>query len=469
MNRYLKLALLAFVCAAGVVSPGNRLPAQSGVSSGSVSYALASRGLPSERYARSHGRLQLADIRVEEFVNYHRHQIPMPQDDERVHLDLRCNTIDDDNSILQVGLATPQEIDLESARPLNLVIVIDRSGSMSGDRIANVKESLHALVQKLRDKDLITIVAFSTDAEIVLRGSRTTEREVIDRAIDRIEANGSTNLHAGLMLGYEQAQEHFDSKKTNRVILLSDGIANVGTTDSAAIAAESQRFSEQGIDLATIGLGHNFNQELLRKLADEGRGVMHFVDDGQDIEKTFVDEIESLLVPVARQIELTIDFGDRDGLIEVYGYEPKRNGDKVSLELIDLNRGATQVVLAKIRTPNRSTRVCVTLSYLDANTRKPVECVNSIQIANDDEQSDLANGDVRKNYVIARLANAIKKCVPEANQGDFKTANKKLSTAVSFARVHFEQGADEDVDRIIGIAKSYQSQVQSALEIAYDE
>ena len=242
-------------------------------------------------------------------MNYHRHELPLPNGEQRVHLDAQQLKLESGKSVIQFGLTTPRAISPELIAPLNLVLVIDQSGSMSGQRIEHVKRALHSLVQRLRDHDKVSIVGFSNGANVHLEAGQKTNAKVIYAAIDKIQANGSTNLHAGLMLGYRQAEANFDPERTNRVILLTDGRTNTGQVHLDTIASQSKEYNQKGIDLSTIGLGNDLNHDLLRRLAKAGRGLIHFVGDEADIEKTFVAEFDSLLAPAARQVKLSIDFG----------------------------------------------------------------------------------------------------------------------------------------------------------------
>ena len=167
-------------------------------------------------------------------------------------------------AVLQIGFTTPSVNERTNLRPLNLALVIDKSGSMAdSDKMSRVKESLRTMLDKLREDDIVSIVVFDTDAEVLFPARRIGNGVAIRRAIESITPEGSTNLHAGLMLGYTEAQRNFQKDATNRVILLTDGIANVGTTDPQRIAAESSEFNGQGVDLSTIGVGLELNNDLL--------------------------------------------------------------------------------------------------------------------------------------------------------------------------------------------------------------
>src|ERR1051325_2171521 len=253
------------------------------------------------------------EIAVEEFVNYHRHQIGRPRAGEAVALDVRWGN-DQANgpqpeAVLQVGFSTALVNDRQQLRPLNLALVIDKSGSMAeADKMSRVKESLLELVSRLRATDVLSIIVFDSEAQVLLPARTMTDREAVKREIRSIEPGSSTNLHAGLMLGYREALKNYRTDATNRVVLLTDGIANQGVTDPGQIARESLAFNDKGVDLSTIGVGLNLNKDLLRQLAKSGRGLFHFVADGQDIDKVFIKELQSLISPVASEPRVDIDY-----------------------------------------------------------------------------------------------------------------------------------------------------------------
>lgn len=445
--------LLAF--AFTLLIPASLL-AQSGTSSMSMSLSragVASYG-PNGLY-----RMPTPDmIRVEEYINYHRHELPLPNGDARVHLDLQRMKLESGKTVLQVGLTTPRAMDPELVAPLNLVLVIDRSGSMSGDRIANVKQALRSFVERLRKQDKIAIVGFSSSAQVHLEATEKTKTRKIFQAIDSIQAGGSTNLHAGLMLGYQQAEANYDSERTNRVILLTDGRANAGEVDLDVIARKSKGFNQKGIDLSTVGLGHDLNHELLRRLADAGRGLIHFVDDAKDIQKTFVSEIDSLLAPAARKVKLTLNLGTATDSVKFYGYAPKRKGPSWTLKIDDLNHGATQVVMAKI--PERELGpIVATLNYKDAITGENVER----QVTSRKDTSLDNRHEISRNYSIALVADSIKRAAKLSNDDEAAKAEKRLSQGIRAAKKWPPTENDENVTRMLKIAKEYRQLLRDSL------
>ncbi len=453
------LACCAFVA---LLMAATSAPAQVGVSSSSVSMFRS-------------GVVRSPDaILVEDFFNFHRHDIALPGKGEAIALDVRWGTdlasAQHRDAYLQVGLATQNFDDTSDMPPLNLAIVIDRSGSMAGPRIAKVKEALLAFVHKLRSVDRVSIVLFSNEADVLIESQPVEDTNLFQRAIGSIVADGSTNLHAGLMLGYEQVQQHFDTAKTNRVILLTDGLANRGVVESEQIASQSKAFNDEGIDLSTIGVGDSFNYELMRQLARAGRGLIHFVGDDQDIDKVFVDELQSLLAQSASDVKVTINYGDDLSLLNAYGYAPKYKSHSISYQLDNLNAGATQVLLTQLEVKPDIDRaaeipVTVTLSYYDRFANKEVQKTEKIKLKfqpkNDLDFDPLTDRDVRKNITIAQVAQALREAsqmIADDKCGEAKTI---MEQTLEIARERFRTTSDEDLQRILKMGDEYASELNA--------
>src|SRR5215813_411988 len=329
-----------------VALTGAAMAQQAGTSS-----AAASRA----RYLSEIGVIPKSrEVVVEEFINYHRHQIGSPKAGEAVAMDVRWGNDRvygaGAEAVLQVGFSTALANDREELRPVNLSLVIDKSGSMADvDKISRVRSALLTLVSQLRDTDVLSIVVFDSDAQVLMPARSLGDRGAVRQLIQQISPGGATNIHAGLMLGYEEARKNYRKNATNRVILLTDGIANRGETDPEKIAQHSLRFNDAGIDLSTIGVGLDLNKDLLSQLAKSGRGLFHFVEDSQDIEKVFINEVQSLMSPVANDPNLTIQFDPNMKLDQIYGYNPKVDGNTVRIKLDNMNSGMTEVVLMRFR------------------------------------------------------------------------------------------------------------------------
>ncbi|SDL51150.1 Ca-activated chloride channel family protein [Glycomyces sambucus] len=252
-------------------------------------------------------------VRPEEFVNSFDYDYPEPEGNGfGVHLETvelpEWYRSGDASLALRVGLQTRTVPDSERA-DVNLTFVIDVSGSMEADdRIGIVRDSLQMLVGELRPSDAVAIVTYETDSEVLLEMTEVGDGEEIGGAIDDLEARGSTNMQAGLEDGYEIAAESFDSERDNRVILLSDGEANVGLTEHDAMLEEIGGEIADGITLLTVGVGDSYNQELLEQLADNGDGWAVYFASAGEAEEVFSERLTSTLGVTAEDAKIQVTF-----------------------------------------------------------------------------------------------------------------------------------------------------------------
>lgn len=411
-------------------------------------------------------------VAVEEFVNYHRHQIGRPRAGEAVLLDVRWGndrlSAADPEAVLQIGFSTALASDRQQLPPVNLALVIDKSGSMAAaDKLSKVKESLLTLVNQLRETDTLSIVVFDSEAEVLRPARALGDREEVRRLIRQIETGSSTNIHAGLMLGYREALRNYNREGTNRVVLLTDGIANRGVTDPAQIARESLSFNDRGVDLSTIGVGLDLNKDLLRDLAKSGRGLFHFVADAQDIDKVFLKEVQSLVAPVAAEPDLEIEYGPGLELAQVYGYEPVRGEGRLKIKLDNMNQGLTQVVMLRFRAKRGGVdgarpTVRVHFSYHDLEQKRRVikKEEASLSFGGGPAGDALRDPEVGKNFTIALLAQSIRDMAAAVEAQRYKDAEHLLNAAIAKTHQRYPHLEDEDISRTLLIAQKYQEMVR---------
>jgi Mg-chelatase subunit ChlD len=410
------------------------------------------------------------DVIVDEFINYHKHRLPAPKSGQSVAMDTRWGNAEisrtQREAVLQIGFTTAEVNERTDLRPLNLVLVIDKSGSMAdSDKMSRVKASLQAMVAKLRPEDVVSIVTFDNYAQVLYPSSRIGDGHGLRQAIDCIQPGGGTNIHGGLMLGYQEAKKNFRQGVTNRVILLTDGIANVGVVDPGRIAADSSECNGQGIDLSTIGVGLDLNNDLLRTLAKSGRGLYHFISDYKDIDKVFVNEVQSLVSSVAKRVQVRIEYGPGLRAEKIYGYAPRYAGGSVSIDLDNMNNGLTQVIMAKFRADSVRVPgpVKVRLSYFDVKRQRLVEEVQELRLvpADSDSCDVLADVEVKKNYTIAELAQSLFDMRESANRRNFAQAEGLLNSSVSVAYGRYPNMEDGDIRFILNIVEGYQRDLRT--------
>lgn len=292
-----------------------------------ASYALA------RRYLNEGHIPEKAQVRTEEFVNDFKADVPHPRKDTfSIHTDLSPSRFSADKarSMLRV-VVSGKEVSKVDRKPLNLTFVIDVSGSMrEQDRLEMVKHAIRLLVTELGGGDNIAIVVFSNDARTVLPMTSVRNRSAIESALFPLQPENSTNSAAGLELGYSVALASISPEANNRVVFLSDGVANVGETDPAKISERVKSIREKGVYLNTIGVGmNNHNDVLLEQLADKGDGVCNYIDSQDEAKKVIVDGFTGTFETIARDVKIQVEFDPAQ--VERYrllGYENRAIADK---------------------------------------------------------------------------------------------------------------------------------------------
>jgi len=291
------------------------------------SYTLA------RNYLVEYGQMPPAPaIRPEEFINYFPQDYETPTDGAfAINMDAAPSPFSDDNQILlRVGIQG-RVVAAEDRDPALLIFVIDVSGSMSDtNRLELAKDALEILVGELREDDRVGIVVYSNEARIVLEPTPASEQERIISAIDALQTEGSTYAEAGLALAYDVAQAHMRDGQTTRVILVSDGVANVGATGPEAILETISEGVDSGITLSTIGVGMgNFNDVMMEQLANDGNGNCHYVDNIREARRIFVNNLTSTLQVIGYDARIQVEFNpDVVARYRLIGYENRDIADQ---------------------------------------------------------------------------------------------------------------------------------------------
>lgn len=239
---------------------------------------------------------------------------------------------------LYIEINAPKaNIDESKRLPLNISLVIDRSGSMEGDKIKYVKEAAKFIVDNLTPDDLLSIVTYESEVKTILHSTKVENKNRIKSKIDKIYSSGSTNLSGGLLEGYAEVKSTFKNGYVNRVLLLSDGLANVGITDISKLQDIAKlKNQENGITLSTFGVGVDFNEDLMLNLAEYGSGNYHFIEHPDAIPQIFNKELKGLLSVVAQNAKLNISIPPSVTIEKVYGYNYEKTINGLSINFMDV-------------------------------------------------------------------------------------------------------------------------------------
>ncbi len=222
-------------------------------------------------------------------------------------------------NIVLLGMNTPINPEELERPPLNLAIAVDTSGSMKGDPMDYTVEGLIRMLDALEPGDHVSLVSFASEATVVA-DHLAHDDPALDQAVTSLFATGSTNVYDGLRTAYDLVGEHAEPGLQNRVILLSDGVATAGIQSDAKALNLAAAWGDLGVGLTTIGVGTEFDVELMRDLSETGSGAFYFLEDPAAVQEVFVEEVTSFLVPLAEELRIDIGINNADYRLRgVYG------------------------------------------------------------------------------------------------------------------------------------------------------
>jgi Ca-activated chloride channel family protein len=270
-------------------------------------------------------------VRAEEFLNYFNYAYEGPKSGPfAVHFAAAPSPFDKGHHMVRVAVQGKRVPDSER-KPVHLVYLVDTSGSMqSADKIPLAKESLKLLTNSLKKGDTVALCTYAGSVREVLAPTGFEEKSKILAAIDDLSAGGSTAMASGIQLAYNLAEKTLVKGHVNRVIVLSDGDANVGPTSHEDILAMIGRYKEKGITLSTVGFGTgNYKDTMMERLADKGDGNYAYIDSPVQARRVFQDQLSSMLEVIARDVKIQVEFDPK--VVQQYrliGYENRDIADK---------------------------------------------------------------------------------------------------------------------------------------------
>jgi Ca-activated chloride channel family protein len=320
--------------------------------------------------------------------------------------------------------------------PLNLSLVLDRSGSMSGEPIAAAREAACMLVRRLRMEDTVSVVAFDHDVHVAAPPATGEAQEDLTRQIASIEARGSTNLSGGWLRGTELVASKLRDGGVNRVILLTDGQANAGVTDPEHLTGLTRAALDRGVTTTTIGFGSHFNEDLLRGMADAGRGSTYYIERTDQASGIFEEELEGLLSLAAQNIRVTIRPGaDADFVKVAHDYPSHAQDDVLTLEVGDLYaREPRRVLMEFLLGPDAENVAEARVAELEGTAQVltdsggiDIETIR-LPITLSPEEGGRVHPEVRKEALLLEAARARREALEARHLGDFERGRSTLSS-----------------------------------------
>src|ERR1039458_5784181 len=279
--------------------------------------------------------------------------------------------------------------------PLNLAVVLDRSGSMTGAKLEKTKQAAIQLVDRLAPNDIFSLVIFSDEARVLVPAQRVEDKDALKEKIESIQADGSTALYAGVKLGADQLREFFSSKRINRVILLSDGLANVGPSSTRDLRRLGSDLAERGISVTTIGVGDDYNEDLMAGLAEASDANYYYVKDMEKLPEIFAKELGELVTVAARDVRIEIICPDGVQPLGFIGRPERFENQKASVSLSQFTTGQNRYLLLRCLVNGSKPEVArVKVNYTDELNGGTVEVADDVAKIRFTEDRDAADKSV---------------------------------------------------------------------------
>jgi Ca-activated chloride channel homolog len=268
--------------------------------------------------------------------------------------------------VVKIDLSVLKEKTKPRRLPLNLAVVLDRSGSMAGAKIEKARQAAMALVDQLRPGDTFALIAYSDQAEVILSSQEIRDAEAVKARIASIQPSGCTALYAGVQAGASQVREQLSGRKINRVILLSDGLANVGPSTPAVLRRLGGSLAEEGIAVTTIGVGEDYNETLMSGLAEASDANYYYVKDTEKLPEIFAKELGELLTVAAREVRVQISCPKGVTPIELIGRSELFHDQEATVRLNQLVLAQNRYLFLRCRVEGEQPELAqVTVRYRD--------------------------------------------------------------------------------------------------------
>ena len=339
----------------------------------------------------------------------------------------------------RLDVKMPKVQPLPRRLPLNVSFILDRSGSMRGEKLEYVKEAVKHTFRELGPSDFASVITYNEEVDVLLPAASMTEewRERALERVDRIWAGGRTNLSLGWFTGCSGIADLMESRYTNRALLLTDGLANDGITDVETLVSHARELRLRGITTTAFGVGYDFNHFLLQRISDAGGGHFYFIDDPEDIPRLFHSELGEMLAAVARDIAIEIGApagGDVDVLND---YPIERTDKRFRVLLGDACAGESRSVVLRLKLPafnvGQHVLLPVTFSYQDMEHRRRVTvdepAIFLTAVSDAEYQRQRVNESVLRAACRCEVDRAEMEALYKEYQGDVAGADASLRSA----------------------------------------
>ncbi len=358
-------------------------------------------------------------------------------------------------AFLKVSL-TGFDIEEQQERiPANIAIVLDKSGSMNGQKLNYARQAAIHAINKLNKDDIVSVVTYDSQVNVIVPSTKVTDKTRISQLINRIQARGNTALFAGVSKGAAELRKFLSINKVNRVILLSDGLANVGPKSPSELGQLGTSLAKEGISVTTIGLGLGYNEDLMTQLAGFSDGNHAFVEKPSDLVKIFQYEFGDVLSVVAQDVNIIIECGDGVRPLRILGRTGDIMGNTVSVRMNQLYSGQEKFILLEVEVPkhkaNSSTEIAsIQLDYNNLYTHSRYKINDSAIVAFSTSKQVVEESIDAEVYEssVEQVANEYsKKAVELRDKGDISGARAILTESADYLELNADKLSSKELKK----------------------
>lgn len=379
---------------------------------------------------------------------------------------------------------TPPETDVSGRRrpKLNLSLVLDRSGSMDGSKMERAREAAKYCVEQLLPADRLSVVIFDDRVEVLIPSQPVENKAGLKEMLARVYARNSTALHEAWVRGGMQVSEHLDTEAINRVLLITDGLANVGITSTDEIVSQAQGLFKRGVSSSTIGIGADFNEDLLMPMAEAAGGNAWHVQEPEDMQRIFAVELEGLIAQFAHTVTLGLVPADGVRLVGVLNdFELNETG---RYKLPNLQAGSPLEVVVQLRIPAQAAGsklrlLDMRLGFTPQEAKAAEVCKQAFEVEFETESAWErlpVSDEVSKAVQLLMNARARREAMAHMDAGDFVSARRVVigtlaASAPLMARMEFDADWQDEHASLTELSDSLEDRRQdkdSRKRLAYD-
>ncbi|WP_022665040.1 vWA domain-containing protein [Desulfospira joergensenii] len=341
--------------------------------------------------------------------------------------------------VLKVSLDAPSSLEQNTRPPVNLGLVLDRSGSMGGTKMEKARAAAIEALKRLGREDVFSLVVYDSNVQTIVPAQKARNVQNIIQTIRQIQPGGNTALFGGVSQGAAEIRKSLGRGYVHRMILLSDGLANVGPKMPSDLGRLGAGLVKENISVSTVGVGTDYNEDLMAQLAQKSDGNTYFVESSLDLPRIFAQELGDVLNVVAKQVRVVVTLEDGVEPIEIIGREGRIRGNQVEIYMNQLYGSQQKYALIEVNLPPSPAGSKRKLARAEVRYENPVshkeemtEGISWASFSSDSEKvARSANVEVVREYQLNLNALAQEKAIELSDKGKTREAAEYLKKSAT--------------------------------------